>query len=61
MQITGVEAQVIINKAGDEEIAVVIARLDTQRQRPLMLARQRGPCFRLQLFRHERIGIALIY
>lgn len=47
MQIPGVKAQVILNKAGDEKVTVVITGLRSQRERPVVLLRQFGQFRRL--------------
>lgn len=39
-QVLGVEAQVIFHEGGDGEVAVIVPRLNAQRQRPVALARQ---------------------
>ena len=40
-QMLRMEAQMILNKAGDKEVAVIVTRLDPQRQREIHLLRDR--------------------
>ena len=54
------EAQVIFHEGGDGEVAVIVPRLNAQRQRPVALARQLGQPRRLQLIGQELVVIALV-
>ena|GEM_PF-2257122 len=40
-QMLRMEAQMILNKTGDKEVAVIVTRLDPQRQRKIHLLRDR--------------------
>ncbi|SEA69384.1 hypothetical protein SAMN02745729_10615 [Marinobacterium iners DSM 11526] len=53
--------QVVFDKAGDEEVAMVVTRLQAQLQR--VPRRRTGcfQCFRLELFLQEIIRLALIH
>ena len=53
--------QVILNEAGDEEVAVVVARLQAQLERVTGRFARGLQQFRLQLPREDFIAIALIY
>ena len=54
-------AQVIIDKAGNEVVAVVVARLDAQRQRVPDSVRSGTQRLRLELAVHEVIAVALVH
>lgn len=53
-------AQVIVDEAGDEIVAVVIARMHTQRQRMPGSRAGVAQFLRLQLLDQETVGLALI-
>lgn len=59
-QVLGVEAQVIFHEGGDGEVAVIVPRLNAQRQRPVALARQLRQPRRLQLVGQELVVVALV-
>src|SRR5882724_869586 len=58
LQPRGVPAQVIGHEGGNEEVAVVIAALQTKGERDCGLRTCAFKQFRAKLFRQERIGIA---